>query len=62
MTDYHSSVNLNIRRTQLGGGWVVLDFVGGHWILREGRSRQQMSLYPGMIHDGRKVEFNMHKF
>ena len=28
-------------------------FVRGHWILREGRSRQQMLLYPGIMTDER---------
>lgn len=31
------------------GRGLVLHFDGSHWILREGRSRQQMSLYPVVI-------------
>ena len=59
--------NLNIRRersmsNQTRGRGLVLHFDGSHWILREGRSRQQMSLYPVVIFHRRKIAFIMHEF
>ena len=59
--------NLNIRRersmsNQTRGRGLVLHFDGTHWILREGRSRQQMSLYPVVIFHRRKIAFIMHEF
>ena len=47
---------------QTRGRGLVLHFDGSHWILREGRSRQQMSLYPVVIYDRRKIAFIMHEF
>ena len=47
---------------QARGRGLVLHFDGSHWILREGRSRQQMSLYPVVIFDRRKIAFIMHEF
>ena len=47
---------------QTRGRGLVLHFDGSHWILREGRSRQQMSLYPVVIFDRRKIAFIMHEF
>ena len=35
---------------------------GTHWILREGQSKQQTSLYSGMIHDRRKIPVIIHEF
>ena len=42
------------------GRGLVLHFDGSHWILRERRSRQQMSLYPVVIFHRRKIAFIMH--
>ena len=44
------------------GRGLVLHFDGSHWILREGRSRQQMSLYSVVIFHRRKIAFIMHEF
>ena len=41
---------------------LVLHLDGSHWILREGRSRQQMSLYAVVIFHRRKIAFIMHEF
>ena len=59
--------NLNIRRersmsNRTRGRGLVLHFDGSHWILREGRSRQQMSLYPVVIFHRRKIAFIIHEF
>ena len=47
---------------QTWGRGLVLHFDGSHWILREGRSRQRMSLYPVVIYDRPKIAFTMHEF
>ena len=47
---------------QTRGRGLVLHFDGSHWIFREGRSRQQMSLYPVVIFHRRKIAFIMHEF
>ena len=47
---------------QTRGRELVLHFDGSHWILREGRSRQRMSLYPVVIYDRPKIAFIMHEF
>ena len=47
---------------QTRGRGLVLHFDGSHWILREGRSWQQMSLYPDVIFYRRKIAFIMHEF
>ena len=47
---------------QTGGRELLLHFDGSHWILREGRSSQQMSLYPAVTFDRRKIAFIMHEF
>ena len=47
---------------QTRGRGLVLHFDGSHWILREGRTRQQMSFYPVVIFDRRKIAFIMHEF
>ena len=47
---------------QTRGRGLVLHFDRSHWILREGQARQQMSLYPVVIFDRRKIAFIMHEF
>ena len=47
---------------QTRGRGLVLHFYGSPWILREGRSRQQMSLYPVVTFDRRKIAFSMYEF
>ena len=47
---------------QTRGRGLGLHFDRSHWILREGQSRQQMSLYPVVIFDQRKIAFIMHEF
>ena len=47
---------------QTRGRGLILHFDGSRWILREGRSKQQMSLYPVVIFDSRKIAFILHEF
>ena len=47
---------------QTWGRGLILHFDGSHWIFREGRSRQQMSLYPVVIYNRQKIAFITHEF